>query len=215
MFSQALAYPKRGDGAVKRLFVGGILLLLSILVLPAFLLYGYFLRVLGSTASGETEPPDFDDWGEMFVDGLKVFVVILVYLLPVYVMAFVVPVLYTFVVPMGTSVQGPSSAAAGMFVMLFVVLTPLTLIAYYLMPAALVGLALSGEIRGAFDVESIGRIARSREYFLGMVLAAVVAVLGGLIATLLWLVIVGVFLHFYLYVSVSYIAGRSVAKATG
>lgn len=215
MLGDALSYPRRGDGAAKRIFVGGALLLLSFLLLPASLLYGFFLRVLGATARGETEPPDFDDWGGLFVDGLKVFVVFLVYLLPVYVMAVVVPVVYTSLVPMGTSVLGPSTAAAGMFVMAFVVLTPLTLLAYYLVPAELVGLALSGDLGGAFDVESIGTIARSREYFLGMLLAAVVAVLGGLVTTLLWVVLVGVFLHFYRYVSVSYIAGRSVAKAAG
>ena len=215
MLRDALAYPTRGDGAWKRIGVGGALLLPSILVLPGFLLYGYFLRVLGSTASGETEPPDFDDWGGMFVDGLKVFVVIFAYLLPVYVLGVVLPVVYTFLVPMGSSMQGSSSVAVGMFVMLFVALAPLTFLAYYLMPAGLVGLALSGNLRGAFDVESIGTIARSREYFLGMLLAAVVAVVGSLVASFLWIIVVGVFLHFYLFLSVSYIAGRSVAKAAG
>lgn len=215
MLRDALAYPARGDGTVKRVGLGGALLLLSTLVLPAFLLYGYFLRVLGSAASGETEPPDFDEWGEMFVDGLRVFVVVLAYLLPVFLMTFVMPIVYTFVVPMGSSVGDPSTAAVGMFVMLFVVLVPLTLLAYYLLPAALVGLALSGNVGGAFDVESIGAVARSREYFLGMVLAAVVVVVGGFLTTLLWIVIVGIFLTFYLYVSVAYVAGRSVARAAG
>lgn len=215
MLREAIAYPIRGEGAGKRLFVGGVLVLLSILVVPAFFLYGYFLRVLESTARGGTEPPTFDGWRELFVDGFKAFVVVLAYLLPVYVLAVVLPAVYTFVVPMGSSGQEPSSAAVGLFVFVLVVVTPLTLLAYYLMPAGLTGLALSGEVSAAFDVESVGTIARSRAYFVGMLLAAAVAVVGGFVATLLWIVVVGFFLQFYVYLSVAYVAGRSVGKAAG
>jgi hypothetical protein len=42
---------------------------------------GYFIRILKSTIVGIDELPEFDDWGDMFVDGLKVFVVYIIYLL--------------------------------------------------------------------------------------------------------------------------------------
>jgi hypothetical protein len=42
---------------------------------------GYFFRILKSSIAGFDELPDFDEWGEMFIDGLKMFVVQFVYLL--------------------------------------------------------------------------------------------------------------------------------------
>jgi hypothetical protein len=59
----------------------GILTIISILVIPAFLVMGYFFRILKSSIAGFDELPDFDEWGEMFIDGLKMFVVQFVYLL--------------------------------------------------------------------------------------------------------------------------------------
>lgn len=99
MLSEAIVFPSRGDGALKWLAIGGFLSLASVLVLPQFGLYDYYLRTLEAGTVGRKEPPSFSDWGGLFVDGLKVFVVLLVYqVVPV-----VVPtVLATFVLPAGT-----------------------------------------------------------------------------------------------------------------
>jgi len=44
---------------------------LAFLVVPVFILAGYFIRVLNRTAGGDEVPPVFDEWGELAVTGLQ------------------------------------------------------------------------------------------------------------------------------------------------
>lgn len=78
IISDSLSYPSQDW---KKVLILGILTIISILVIPAFLVMGYFFRILKSSIAGFDELPDFDEWGEMFIDGLKIFVVQFVYLL--------------------------------------------------------------------------------------------------------------------------------------
>jgi hypothetical protein len=65
----------------KKLLTLGILLLLGFVIIPAFLALGYVFRVLKATIAGFNELPEFDEWGEMLIDGLKVFVVTIAYMI--------------------------------------------------------------------------------------------------------------------------------------
>lgn len=76
IFSESLGYPTRNIG---RVLVLGVLLLISILIVPLFLVLGYALRTIKESTEEGTEPPAFDNWGAMFIDGLKYLVVSIVY----------------------------------------------------------------------------------------------------------------------------------------
>lgn len=78
IISDSLSYPSQDW---KKVLIFGILFLISFLIIPAFLVMGYFFRVLKGSIAGFDELPDFDEWGEMFIDGLKIFVVQFVYFL--------------------------------------------------------------------------------------------------------------------------------------
>lgn len=78
IISDSISYPSQDW---KKVLILGILTIISILVIPVFLVMGYFFRILKSSIAGFDELPDFDEWGEMFIDGLKMFVVQFVYLL--------------------------------------------------------------------------------------------------------------------------------------
>lgn len=78
IISDSIKYPSQDW---KKIIILGILSILSILIIPIFLVMGYFFRILKSSIAGFDELPDFDEWGEMFIDGLKMFVVQFVYLL--------------------------------------------------------------------------------------------------------------------------------------
>ena len=64
----AISYP--GQGGLKTVLFGGLMLLFAWLILPLFIAGGYFIRMTRAAALGEPEPPEFDDWGGMFFDGL-------------------------------------------------------------------------------------------------------------------------------------------------
>jgi len=61
----------RSDDAIRTIAIGGLLSLLAFLVVPVFILAGYFIRVLNRTAGGDEVPPVFDEWGELAVTGLQ------------------------------------------------------------------------------------------------------------------------------------------------
>jgi len=52
--------------------------------------YGHYVRELRSVIAGGDEPPEFEDWGDLLADGVKLFVVTLVYVVPA-VLVFLVP----------------------------------------------------------------------------------------------------------------------------
>ncbi|WP_405267231.1 DUF4013 domain-containing protein [Methanobrevibacter sp.] len=69
----------------KTLVILGVICLFSFLLLPAFLITGYNYRVINTAVhgiiNGRDPLPDFDDLIEMFVDGVKVVIVQMLYLI--------------------------------------------------------------------------------------------------------------------------------------
>ncbi|BAZ99207.1 hypothetical protein tca_01148 [Methanothermobacter sp. EMTCatA1] len=76
--NDAIRYP---SSDWKKVIILGVLIIASILILPVFLVMGYGFRALKASIAGFDELPEFDEWGEMFVDGLKVFVVQIAYMI--------------------------------------------------------------------------------------------------------------------------------------
>lgn len=69
----------------KTLVILGVISLFSFLLLPAFLITGYNYRVINTAVhgiiNGRDPLPDFDDLIDMFVDGVKVVIVQILYLI--------------------------------------------------------------------------------------------------------------------------------------
>ena len=61
----------------------GILLIFSCIIFPLYL--GYVIRIY----RGANPSPRFDNWGSMFIDGIKLFIVGLIYAIPVLILSFV------------------------------------------------------------------------------------------------------------------------------
>ena len=83
--SDAMKYPSQDW---KKIIILGILILTSFLIVPAFLVMGYVFRALKWSIAGVDQLPDFDEWGEMFTDGLKIFAVELVYFIVPFIIIF-------------------------------------------------------------------------------------------------------------------------------
>lgn len=223
MFEEALRYPTAGEGAVERLLIGGVLLLLSVFVLPVFLVYGYLVRSLAAVAAGEEEPPAFDEWEELFVDGIKAFVVAFVYgIVPVALaVAFFVPV------SVGTAVSGDGTPAVftGIGILAFLLFVVVAIAVAYLIMAALSHFAVEGRIGAAFEFGTIGRLATSEPYVIAILLAIVLQVIVGAVVfaaivftfglALFVLVPLGVFINFWVYLATVYLFGAAYREAVG
>lgn len=221
MLEEALRYPTTGEKALERLLVGGVLVILSVLVLPAFLVYGYLVRCLAAVAAGEEAPPAFDDWESLFVDGVKAFAIAAVYaIVPVLLfLAFLVPV------SVGTTAGdgGTAGILAGIGAVAFLLAIVLALGVAYLIMAALTTFAVEGRASAAFDLRAVGGFATSEPYVIAIVLALAVQVLVSLVVlvstvftfglALLVLIPLGPFVNFWVYVVTAYLFGDAYREA--
>lgn len=210
MISESISYLRNSDEAVKTVLVGGLLSIMSFLLIPAFVVSGYLVRVLRETMDGNDKAPVFEDWGTLLIDGLKAFAIAFVYGLIPAVVGFVLiggGIVATFSGDAGALIGGTSILIGGLLSLI------LGLAAWYVIPAATANFAETGRLSAGFDVGTLRPILLSGTYATGWLMALGVIVLGGIIVSVLSVVpvigtLVGVFVSFYATVAAYYIIGH-------
>ncbi len=218
LVSDALKYPLTGW---NKFFLLGIILVIGGVVgsLPAYLGFyntvymaifsilawliglfasGYQLRILESSIAGINELPDFDKWGELFVNGVKYFLVGFIYLIPaVIIIIFSALAILSSLAPyiadpnLMNSISDPSvllsTIAVGGIIGIFIALLYI-LIVFPILAIALAHLAYTGEFKAAFrlkevfaKISSIGWGNMIVWYILLVVLSLLITVVGGFI----------------------------------
>lgn len=201
--SEALRYPLEREAWERLLLIGGILMLFGFLLLPLFVVYGYIVRVIKDRLAGADQPPAFGEWESLLVDGVKAFVIGVIYLL--------IPFM------IGTMTVGGSIAAiatgsrggtavglAGLAIGLFVTFL-LSLVFGYAAVAALVHFAHEDRLGAAFDLATLKTIVFSEEYALSWLLSVIVLIGASVITGLLNLIplfgaVFSVFVAFYVQI---------------
>ncbi|MDZ5811276.1 DUF4013 domain-containing protein [Halorubrum sp. AD140] len=216
MISASLTYLRDGDDAVVTVLIGGLLLLASPLVVPSILVLGYVSRVLRRTADGDDAPPAFDGWSGLLTEGLKGFVVTLVYsLVPLAV--FAVAAVFGVGAAVVGSGGGSGSLLGGLLGGAFALVLALAALAVslaglYVTPAALAAVADSGRIGDGFAIGTLWTVVAKRAYATGWLTAAAVVLAGALAVGVLSVVpvlgtIAGVFVQFYALVAAAAVVG--------
>ena len=192
IISNSIRYPTSNWGKVLIL---GVIMIASILIVPVFLLIGYLFRIIKATLAGLDELPEFDEIGEMFVDGLKVFVVGIVYSIPVIIISLII-----------TAITGSSSSATlslnpamiwGL-VLVYIVYIIVAVIVGLIEVIAIANMAYyDGDLGAAFSFsEILDRIAKIGwgKYIITYIVIAIVAFIGFLIGLLTLFILVGIIL---------------------
>jgi hypothetical protein len=115
--SNGLKYPTTGWSKVLIL---GIILIIPIV---NFIGWGYLLRIMRATFSGIDELPDFDEIGELFIDGIKIFIIGLIAAIP-----FIVIYLIILFATIGATYSTTSSY--GILLLIFILYIALFLLVY-------------------------------------------------------------------------------------
>ena len=72
-FGRCFGFVTADPDWVKKVLIGGAFVLLSMVIVGAFFVAGYWVRFVRRVAAGEARPlPEWDDLGGIFSDGLKV-----------------------------------------------------------------------------------------------------------------------------------------------
>lgn len=147
------------DGWIITVLIGGVLLLLGVFIVPALIAWGYVVEVMRGGVEGVEEPPGFDDWGTLAVDGLKSQVILIVYQIPAFVVGGAMGLL-----SLGFLASG-SDAGAGLG-FLGILLTALvwgaaSLVLGYFGLAGVVNFAVEGSLGAGFDIGTVRQVSFS------------------------------------------------------
>ncbi|WP_332899582.1 DUF4013 domain-containing protein [Haladaptatus sp. CMSO5] len=215
MLSEALSFPRNDDDWVKTIAIGGVLSILSVFILPVFLVQGYFVRVLRAGVSGEQTPPKFDEWADLFTDGLMVFVISIAYVAIPSILALIGFAILGVGFAAGAQADsGGIMASVGVLGLIFgLLVTVLFLLVAYTIPAAMANFAAKDSLGAGFEFGTILSIALTGDYLVAWLLAVGVSIVLGAVAGALMFVLVGIFVAFYVQMVVYYIYGRGYANA--
>ena len=168
--------------AVWGKWVKWILLIVSTIIFP--LIMGYELEVY----RGKKPAPELENWGKLFIDGLKLFVIQLIYAIPVIIVA---------VIFIGTGVfllvSNPNAwmAAAGSFVIGLILTLIVAIIIGLVEMIGVVRFARKGSMGEAFNFsaifETIGKIGWLDYIFALIALFVVVFIIVMVLSLIPWL----------------------------
>jgi hypothetical protein len=215
MIEDGFSYPMRGDW-VGRIIIGGVLAIFSILVLPAFILFGYLVAVIRETIAGKDEPPEFAHWGELLKDGFIAIVISFIYsIVPVVVIGGIGAVL----LGGGSAVGGDGGGLlAGFGVLSILLLIPIFFLIYYIVPAAISAYADQNAIGAAFSLERLKPVLLSSSYLVAVLSPIIVGVAIQVATAVLSITVVGLvlvpFLQFYGNVAIFRMFGNAYQKST-
>lgn len=150
-------------------------MLASIFIVGAFFVYGYLARLVRNVIAGVTHPlPEWDDLGEYFSEGLRLFCVVFVYVLPLIGLALV------FVVPSIIAQSADNDVmrniGGGMAACVWCLIFPLSLALAIWIPGALMFAVVEQRFGAAFEFGQIAAFIKANvgNYLLAFVVWLVV-----------------------------------------
>lgn len=174
---RSFTYMFEDESWIMKIVIGGILLCIPIV---NFMALGYMLEALKKSADGADIPlPEWDDFGGKFMKGLFLFVIGLVYTIPIWLVACAIWVL------MFLAGAAESDTLMSMVGLLSTCATCLYLIwiivVWLVMPAAWTRYAVTGEFMSAFQFGELFSYISSNvaNYIVGIILAGVAGFIAG------------------------------------
>lgn len=196
------------DDWILTVLIGGVLVFLGFLFVPILLVYGYMVGVMRGGVEGDAEPPRFEAWGDLLVDGTKAFVVVMVYQI---VPAVVGGGLLALFVLIGVGVE--SGAITMLGIVLGGGLWAILAVAFgYVGMAGVVNFAVEDEIAAAFDLATLKTVATSKDWLVAWAVYIALTFVAGLVGSL---GITYPFASFYALSAGSRAFGEAFASATG
>ncbi len=206
---------------IKKIVIGGVIALFSFLLIPIFFLIGYQVAIVRNVMNGEEDPlPEWEEWGQLFMDGLVVWAAQLVYALPVILLGICSMFLWLpAALDSGGDFGGALSAGAtfGMVVLACLIILFAIGLAF-IMPALYIQYVRTGEFGPMFQVAQVIKIAR--ENFVDILIVIVAAIAASFVLGLVtWIPLCGWLLGAvgtaWIAVATAHLYGQIAAKTDG
>ncbi|MGF7119568.1 DUF4013 domain-containing protein [Methanobacterium oryzae] len=192
-----------------------ILTIISIIPIVNFISAGYMLRIIKSTLAGIDEVPGFDDLGELFIDGIKILIVSIVYMIVPLIIYFValLPLMFT-----SDPYSMMSGLMSGLTIVILLIDIVVAIIFSLVLYPAIVNMALyDSELGAAFRFsEILDRIKAIGwgDYILWIiaiiVTSIVVGVILGIVGAILMIILIGFLVWFAMGAYLTMFQARSI-----
>lgn len=207
---ESVKFPSTDVGWVKKILIGGILLIIPII---NFIIGGYYIKTLRGSIEGKPGLPEWDDWGDLFIKGLMVAIIGFIYMLiPLIVLFVSIGGAVTAAISSGDFSAASISAIVGgsMFSMV------LMLIVCLVLPMALSIYAKEDSIGAAFRIgEILSRIKSvPGDYIISIIVLYALLFIVNLVATIPiigWVIVI--FANFYITLVASKMFGEVYASS--
>ena len=207
--NKALTFVTRDDRWITKLLIGGVLVLLSFLIIPILFVQGYLVHIVRNVMDGAEEPlPEWEQWGKLLKDGFNLLIAGLVYTLPVWLL---MCCSFIFFIPAAVTEGGVAEIMAGIGVismMLMSCLFFLFIIAFALIqPAITIQYAREDSLSACLRFSEVLGITRDN---IADIVIAVAIVLGlGFVLSLVGIVpIIGWIISIFASVYVIFVSGH-------
>jgi hypothetical protein len=189
-----------------------IIILAVILLIPIvnFIGLGYILRMLKGTLAGLDDLPEFDEVGEMFIDGLKILIVGIVYAIPIWIIALIFGLIASAIFPASTTTYIGTDSTAMLFGLIgsYAIFLIVALIVGLVEIMAIVNMAYyDGDLGAAFRfseiLDYISRIGWGK-YILTYIVIALVSTIIVIAAMFIGIILLFVGIFITLPIAMSY-----------
>lgn len=153
---------------LEKIVVGGLFWIATLLIIGWFFILGYMARLVRSIAAGvDDRLPEWNDLGDMFTEGIKLFLVGFVWYVPIFLV--MAPLMIWAIVFDEMGSPHLSEMFAGCMVLTIV---PLALVITFVLPAALIRAAIYRSVSAGLAVGPV--FAFVRDNFVNFLLAFIV-----------------------------------------
>lgn len=207
---ESVKFPSTDVGWVKKILIGGILLIIPII---NFIIGGYYIKTLRGSIEGKPGLPEWDDWGDLFIKGLMVAIIGFIYMLiPLIVLFVSIGGAVTAAISSGDFSAASISAIVGGSIFSVV----LMLIVCLVLPMALSIYAKEDSIGAAFRIgEILSRIKSvPGDYIISIIVLYALLFIVNLFATIPiigWVIVI--FANFYITLVASKMFGEVYASS--
>lgn len=166
---------------INKVLIGGLFYLLAFMIVGVFFILGYMARLARNVIAGMPHPlPEWDDLGEYFSEGLRLFAVAIVWMLPIFAVVgmFLIPTIIASEINNEAFEHIGGCAIGAMWCLIF----PLGLAVTFFLPAAMLMAVVERRFGAAFEIGRIWQFVKANigDYLLAIVIYFVARFVGGL-----------------------------------
>lgn len=183
MIGDSFTYVK--EGVIDK--VNKWLLLIIATIILTIPLMGYIMNVYRGTKPA----PEVEDWGKLFVDGILLFIVGIIYSIPIIILEFLTigATFATTMVSMGNNPTAMMTGLAGAGI-LAVILIIVTIIIALISPIGIIRFARTGQFGEAFNFGEILATIKKIGWLSYILALIIVAIVVGIPVLILWFILI-------------------------